>query len=132
MVVVSQQDSLIKFSGDNGKVEFKCTLEKFNGSSWTTIHTFKNKDFELPTSYSPSDAGSRLESEDKEKFGNIFNKRYVASFRIPTKELNDSIQGTKANEKLRLKMNIKNDDDDKVMFYFKSANLNVEYGIDGI
>lgn len=73
-----------------------------------------------------------MESEDKEKFGNIFNKRYVASFKIPTKELNDSIQGTKANEKLRLKMNIKNDDDDKVIFYFKSAKLNVEYGIDGI
>lgn len=119
-----------KIFGDSGKVKFNCTLEKFNGKNWTTIHEFKNKDFALPTNYSASDTNSRLDSEDK--FDYTFNKRYTASFRVPSTYLNDSIRGTKANEKLRLKMNIENQDDEKVIFYFTSAKLTVEYGMDGM
>lgn len=105
-------------------------MEKFNGSSWNTIHTFKNKDFNMPTNYFASDTNSRLESDDK--FDYTFNKRYTATFNVPSTYLNDSIRGTKANEKLRLKMHIRNKDDDKVVFHFTSAELKVEYGIDGI
>lgn len=120
-----------KIFGDNGEVKFNCTLEKFNGTNWTTIHEFRNKNFEVPTKKpKESDAKDRLQSEDR--FNYKTNKRYVATFSVSSAFLNDSIKGTKADEKLRLKMNIENKDDEKVIFYFKSAKLTVEYGTDGM
>lgn len=120
----------MKIFGDDGYVKFSCKLEKNDGSGWTDIYTFKTTEFDLPTNYHSEDTNNRLEVEDKVEYK--LNKRYVASFKISPKNLNDSIKGTKANEKIRLNMYIENKDGDKAVYYFTSAKLTVEYGIDGM
>ena len=117
-----------KIFGDDGYVKFSCKLEKNDGSGWTDIYTFKTTEFDLPTNYHSENTNNRLEGEDEVEYK--LNKRYVASFKISPENLNDSIQGTKANEKIRLKMYIENKDGDKAVYYFTSAKLIVEYGID--